>query len=91
MIKSEIEKLVEKLLNNTTILRDVVKEAVKLDVDGVWPRNSYILMLAYEYAEQHQVGKTTAIKDTLEAIRRAAFKRMLQLESSTSNLVDDGK
>lgn len=86
--KPEIEKLVRRLLDNHDMLLNVVREANKLDVDGTWPRDSLILMMAYEYAEQYQVGKTTAITDTLEAIRRAAFKRLIQLES---NLINDGK
>lgn len=88
-IKPELEKLMDTLYNNPAFLREAVREAVKLEIDGTWPRNSLILQIAYEYAEQNEVGKTTAIKDTLEAIRKAAFKRLLHLESS--NLVDDGK
>lgn len=87
-MKPEIKELVEQLTGDAVNLTALVREALEVESTNAWPRNSALLELAYGYHKQHDINRTAAIKDVLDAIRIAAFRVLIELDNS---LRDNGK
>jgi len=87
-MNQRIKELSERLFNDGANLQALIRETLEVESTNMWPRDSALLQLAYAHHKQHDINRTAAIKEVLDAIRIAAFRVLIELEN---NLRDDGK